>query len=470
MRLFFHGAAGTVTGSKYRLATGRSEILVDAGLFQGLKRLRLLNWALPLFSPKSLDAVLLTHVHLDHTGFLPRLTGLGFRGPVFATRATIDLAGIVLRDAARLQEEDAEYANRKGYSRHRPAKPLFDTDDAERALDLLEPVDLDEWVDVARGTRARWSLAGHLLGAASVEVRAETNGGDEVSVLFSGDLGRYGQPIHPDPAPRRPSDYLVIESTYGDRLHPVQEPADEMVAPLRETLGRGGVVLVPSFALGRTQLVTLTLRRLMESGEIPEVPVHLDSPMAIDATEIYTRHRDVQRRENGIFDGDRCLVCPREVHYHRTVEESKRLNELRGPRVIIAGSGMITGGRILHHLRTRLSDPDTLVCLVGYQAEGTRGRALADGAPTLRMHGKEVPVRARTAVLHGFSGHGDADELSRWVATEESVPAGIFVTHGEPKSARALAERLGKETRAWVRAPELGEAFSLEATPSPPPR
>jgi len=469
LRLFFHGAAGTVTGSKYRLSTGRAEILVDAGLFQGLKRLRLLNWALPAFSPNSLDAVLLTHVHLDHTGYLPRLVGLGFRGPVFATRATIDLAGIVLRDAARLQEEDAEYANRKGYSRHRPAKPLFDTGDAERALDLLEPVGLDEWVDLGRGARARWTLAGHLLGAASIEVRAAANGG-EVSVLFSGDLGRSGQPIHPDPVPRPPTDYLVVESTYGDRVHPSRPIADEMLEPVGDTLARGGVVLVPSFALGRAQLVTLTLRRLMEDGRIPDVPVHLDSPMAIDATEVYTRHRDVQREENGIFDGDHCLVCPKDVKYHRSVEDSKRLNELPGPRVIIAGSGMLTGGRILHHLRTRVSDPDTLVCLVGYQAEGTRGRALADGAPTLRMHGHDVPVRARTAVLHGFSGHADADELSRWVATSDRVPSGIFVTHGEPKAAAALAERLGKETRAWTKVPELGEAFSLETAPRDPSR
>jgi metallo-beta-lactamase family protein len=456
MRLEFHGAAGTVTGSKYRLDTGSASVLVDAGLFQGKKALRLRNWEAPAFAPDGIDAVLLTHVHVDHVGYLPRLVRLGYRGPVFATAATVDLAGIVLRDAASIQEEDAAYANRKGFSKHSPALPLFDAEDAEAALRLLRPVRFGEWVDAAEGVRARWTNTGHLLGAAMIEVEA-----NDARILFSGDIGRYAQPLHVDPSPRPPSDWLVIESTYGNRAHPGEPIEEQLLQPLRRALSRRGVVLVPAFAVGRSQLVTLVLRRLMRRGDLPEVPIHIDSPMAVDATNIYSKYLDARNVDADVFADGRAVLFPERVELHRTVEESKRVNELDGPRVIISSSGMMVGGRILHHLRRRLPDPKNLVCLAGFQAEGTRGRALLDGAKTLRMHGEDVPVRAEVVNLSGFSGHADVGELMRWYRTEAKRPRGTFVTHGEPEAAAALAKRLEAAGAGAVRVPELGEVVPL---------
>ncbi|MGQ0723226.1 MAG: MBL fold metallo-hydrolase RNA specificity domain-containing protein [Candidatus Eiseniibacteriota bacterium] len=462
MRLEFHGAAGTVTGSKYRLETGRGAVLVDAGLFQGKKALRLRNWESPGFEPGAIDAVLLTHVHVDHVGYLPRLVRLGYRGPVFATAATVDLAAIVLRDAAKIQEEDAAYANRKGFSKHSPALPLFDAADAEAALRLLRPVPFGEWMDTADGIRARWTNTGHLLGAAMIEVEAK-GARDETRLLFSGDVGRYGQPLHVDPSPRPPSDWLVIESTYGNRTHPGEPIEDQLLEPMRRTLSRRGVVLVPAFAVGRSQLVTLVLRRLMGRGTLPEVPIHIDSPMAVDATSIYSKYLDARNVDADVFADGRAVLFPDCVEMHRTVDESKHLNALDGPRVIISSSGMMVGGRILHHLRQRLPDPRNLVCLAGFQAEGTRGRALVDGAKTLRMHGEDVPVRAEVVNLSGFSGHADAGELMRWYRTEATAPRGVFVTHGEPEAAAALAKRLEAAGAGAVRVPDLGEGVRLSA-------
>lgn len=461
MQLTFHGAARTVTGSKYRLSTGRAEIGVDAGLFQGMKRLRLLNWEDPPFAPGSLDALLLTHTHLDHTGWLPRLVRLGFRGPVFATRATEDLAGVVLRDAAKIQEEDARYANKKGFSRHKPALPLYTNEDAERALELFRAVPYDEWREVADGVRARWTNTGHLLGAAMIEVDARANGSG-TRVLFSGDVGRYDAALHVDPQPRRESDALVIESTYGNRLHPTVPVEDQLAGPLNDTFRRRGVAIFPAFAVGRSQLVTLVLRRLMKKGAIPEVPIHIDSPMAVDATAIYSKYLDDGNLDHDVFADGRQVIFPENVQLHRTVEESKRLNEMDGPAVIISSSGMITAGRILHHLQRRLPHEMNLVCIVGYQAAGTRGRALLEGARTLRMHGRDVPVRARTLVLNGLSGHADADELLRWYESDPSRPARTFVTHGEPEAAEALARRLIDAGAPDVRVPELDQTFDLE--------
>jgi metallo-beta-lactamase family protein len=456
--LTFDGAAGTVTGSRYDLNLGEGRLLVDAGLFQGLKRLRLKNWEAPSFSPGSVNAVLLTHAHLDHSGYLPRLVKLGYDGPIYATAATAELTRVVLADAAHLQEEDAKYANRKKFSKHHPAKPLFDAADAERACRLLKTVKFDEWTEVERGVRARWTNTGHLLGAAMIEVEPESVG---KRLLFSGDVGRYDYPLHVDPKPRPECDLLVIESTYGDRKHSQEPVEDQLAAPLKETFDRGGTVLIPAFALGRTQVVTLLLRRLMKSGRIPEVPIHIDSPMAIDATGIYSKHLDLTNLEADVFADGREKLFPDNVELVRSTEGSKRLNQLDGPRVVIAGSGMMTGGRILHHLKSRLGNPDNLVCMVGYQAEGTRGRDLLRGKDRLRIHGQDVAVKARMVVLNGLSGHADADELIRWYSTCDVAPGATFVTHGEPKAAEALAERLRKVHRGWVGVPGLGEVFAV---------
>lgn len=460
LHLGFHGAAGTVTGSRYLIRRDETRILVDSGLFQGLKSLREQNWAKPTFPVDRVSHVLVTHAHLDHVGYLPRLERLGFRGRILATQATIDLAQLVLRDAGRLQEEDAEYANRKGFSKHRPALPLFTEQDADAVLRRFEPVAFDEWIDVAEGVRARWSDTGHLLGAAMIEAAVQ-DGQRTVRLLFSGDVGRYAFPLHVDPRPRPATDVLVIESTYGDRPHPDVSLEDQLVEPLREAFARGGVVLVPAFALGRSQLLILLIARLMRAGKLPEVPIHLDSPMAIDATEIYLRHLKPQSLDQDVLDQGRHSLHPRNVSLHRTADQSRALNGLDGPRIIIAGSGMMTGGRILHHVRQRISDPENLVLLPGFQAEGTRGRALLHGAKILRMHGREIPVRARTIAISGLSGHAGADELLRWYRSDSSRPAMTFVTHGEPGPAAALAATLRQEGAPDVRVPSLGDEVDL---------
>ena len=458
VHLTFHGAAGTVTGSKYELAIDDRRLLVDCGLFQGPKRLRNLNWTPAAYNPRALEAVLLTHAHLDHAGALPRLVKSGFRGPIHATPATIALSDILLKDAGRLQEEDARFANKKGYSKHQPALPLFTEEDAERTLRQLKRVQFEEWLSLGDGVRALWRDTGHILGSAMIEVVVPFEG-RELTIVFSGDVGRYGVPLHSDPEPRPDSDVLVIESTYGDREHPALDVEEQLGATLRSTFEAGGVVLIPAFAVGRSQLVTWILRRLMVQGRIPEVPIHIDSPMAIHATRIYSQY--MSGLDDRVSEDGRKELFPDNVHFCETVQESKELNGLKGPRVIIAGSGMITGGRILHHLSARLDDPSTLLCLVGYQAEGTRGRDLFRGKPTLRFHGRDVPVRAKVAVMNGLSGHGDANELMRWFQSSSKVPAATFVTHGEPKSAAAMAGAIAKETRAWVNTPGLGDRFEL---------
>lgn len=490
--LTFHGACGTVTGSRYLIDTGARRLLVDCGLFQGLKELRQRNWSRPDFDPAAVDAVVLTHAHIDHTGYLPRLVREGFRGPVYCTPATRELAELMLLDSAKLQEEDAEYANRQGFSKHSPALPLYNEKDAKEAIALLQPLRYGQWRDLGDGLAVRLHNAGHLLGSAHVEVRVggggrkaerDQGGGGEGgvdggvgsragggasgeagsagggrTVLFSGDVGRYDVPLHSDPVARPPSDVLVVESTYGDRLHDRTPVEDQIRQAFAETFKRRGTVLVPSFAVGRTQLVALLLTRLMRSGGLPEAPIHVDSPMAAEATRIYLNHLHDRSLDDDLPE----RLFARKVKFHRTSAESKHLNDLPGPRVIIAGNGMLTGGRVLHHLLRKLPDPDCLICLVGYQAAGTRGRALLEGAPSVRMHGRDVPARAGVLAIHGLSGHADADELVRWVRSGGAVPPAVFVTHGEPEASRALAERLEKELGARCEVPAPGETRELD--------
>lgn len=467
MQLSFHGGAGTVTGSRYLTRVGEKDVLVDAGMFQGLKALRDLNWRPPVFDPKAVDALLLTHTHIDHAGYLPRLVRQGYRGPIYCTPATLDLADILLRDAAKLQEEDARYANRKGFSKHEIAVPLFTNRDVTKTLKQFQAVEYEHWLTLSPELRVRFRDAGHILGSAMIEMEVREAGGTPLQIVFSGDVGRYGMPLHRDPHDLPDCDVLIVESTYGDRIHEKTSFADQITEPFRTTFERGGVVLIPSFAVGRAQQVTLVLRELMESGKLPEVPIHIDSPMAINATDIYSKYCD-DHRMGGCLDAQgESKLFPRNVHFHRTISESKQLNAMRGPRVIISGSGMLTGGRILHHIEQRLPDPDTLLCLVGYQAPGTRGQRLQQGARTLRMHGRDIPVNARFLSIHGLSGHADQGELLRWIKTAHKLPKWVFVTHGEPDSSRALASRLEAEIGATAVAPRLFSSYEIDAIRGP---
>ena len=458
--LTFHGAAGTVTGSKMLLSTDDGyNVLVDCGMFQGLKALRELNWAPPPFDARAVRWVVLTHAHIDHTGWLPRLVKSGFRGTIFATPATAELCGIMLLDAAHLQEEDAEFLNKKGVSKHRPALPLFDEHDAKRALGLFETVDYLAWKPLSSRVKFRYTNAGHLLGSAMAEIIVSREGGD-LRILFSGDVGRYDMPLNPDPAPPPACDVLVLESTYGDRIHSHESLYDQLAAVAKRTFDRGGVLLVPAFAVGRAQQVILILRELFAAGRLSRVPIHLDSPMAVDATRVYCKYPDEHPLPEEKLAGDGCVLYGPEVTMHRSQAESKKLNDLKGPGVIISSSGMLTGGRILHHLAQRAPDSRNTILMVGYQAEGTRGRALCDGAAYLRFHGEEVPVKAEVAELHGLSGHADMDELLRWTGPL-APPKTVFVNHGEPAAAANLAGRLKKE-RGWnTVVPVLHQSFTL---------
>lgn len=457
----FLGAAGTVTGSRFLVEAGRARILVDAGLFQGPKELRLRNRAPWPVDPASLSAVVLTHAHLDHTGALPLLVRQGYRGPVHATPATCDLLGLLLPDSGHLQEEEARWANQRGYSKHAPnAAPLYSEADALAALHRLEPLPYARPHQVAPGVTVTFHRAGHILGSATALL--ELAGPPALRVLFSGDLGRYGAPILPDPEPAVAADVLVLESTYGGRRHPEgPETREALRQAVLEAVARGGALLVPAFAVGRTQEVLFTLRELEGRGEIPALPVFVDSPMAVDATPIHLAHREDHDDEMA-----RMLAAgveplrPRHLEFARSPGQSKAINQVEGPCVILSASGMATGGRVLHHLERRLPDERTTVLLVGFQAVGTRGWSLQNGATTLRLHGQDVPVRARVLSISGFSAHADEAELSRWLSTLPAPPRRTYLVHGEPPALAASRARL--DALGWPCAvPRHLEAFEL---------
>lgn len=453
----FLGAAGTVTGSMHLVTTNGRRVLLDCGLFQGLKELRLRNWREPPFDPKSIDAVVISHAHIDHTGSLPLLVRRGYRGPIFCTPATADLLGVLLPDSAHLQEEEADRANRYGYTRHKPALPLYTAADAERALGQLERTGYDRPFPVAGDVSVTYRTAGHILGAATVDLQL----GAGPRVVFSGDLGRYDRPILPDPAPVPEADVLLLESTYGDRQHPTGT-ADELARVVNETAERGGALLIPAFVVDRTQEVLWLLQHLEEERRIPVLPVYVDSPSATEVTEIYRRHVEEQDGEmrRRTQDGKDPLGT-RKIEFCRSMEDSKRLNDLRGPAIIISASGMATGGRILHHLRHRLPDPRTTVLLVGFQSAGTRGRSLQDGAKTIKMFGEEVPVRARVETVHGLSAHADQAEMLRWLGGFTRAPRTTYLVHGEPEAARAMAQAITARYGWAVRIPQDGEQVSI---------
>jgi len=445
----FLGAAGTVTGSRYLVRAPGGSVLVDAGLFQGAKELRLRNWAPFPVPPASIDAIVLTHAHIDHTGALPLLARDGFRGPVHCTPATRDLAHLLLPDSGKLQEEEARYANERGYSKHAPAaKPLYTEADAVAALRLLTPLRYGERREIRPGLAVTFHRAGHILGSATVEMELAGTGGPARRILFSGDLGRYGVPILPDPDVAPGADDLLVECTYGDRVHH-GSPREDLKRAVHEAAQRAGALLVPAFAIGRTQEILFELRDLEARGEIPELPVYVDSPMAVDATPMYLAHREDHDDEMArlIAAGVEPLR-PARLAFARAPEQSKAINAVAGACIIISASGMATGGRILHHLARRLPDERTTVLLVGYQAAGTRGWSLQNGAKTLRLHGEEVPVRARVVSISGFSAHADKDEMARWLATLPRPPSRVFCVHGEPAPLAATAQRLAE--RGWT--------------------
>lgn len=438
MKLTFLGAAETVTGSRYLLDGAGLRILIDCGLFQGTKNQRLRNWNPLPIDVGTLDAVILTHAHLDHSGYLPVLVRMGYRGPVYCTRGTRDLCQVMLRDSARLQEEEAAYANRHGLSKHHPALPLYTLEDAEKALELLEPRDFDVPKQLNDHACFRLLPAGHILGAAGVVLCVEGK-----VIAFSGDLGRPDDPIMRAPMPLAHADYLIVESTYGDRLHDKTDPAAELAELFATTFRRGGVVVIPCFAVGRAQSILHYIAQLKATGRMANVPVFLDSPMATSVTQLYRHHVSEHRLSS--TEANAISNAAQMVH---TVDESKAILSLNGPRVIIAGSGMATGGRVLHHLKAFAPDPRNTIALVGYQAAGTRGAALAAGAPTIKIHGDYVRVRASVVSLSSLSAHADYAEILSWLRSIPQPPQRTFVTHGEPAAADAMRRHI-EETYHW---------------------
>lgn len=460
--LSFWGAAGTVTGSKYLIESDLGRVLVDCGLFQGLKELRLRNWEAPPFNAASVNAVIITHAHIDHTGYLPRFVRHGFRGPVYCSRGTAELMKILLPDAARLQEEEADYRNRHKLTRHTPALPLYTEQDAREALKLLQIVpNTGQELKLIKGFTAEFRIAGHILGSSQVLVHVE--GAAPQRVLFSGDLGKYDQPIIRDPESPPVCDYLVVESTYGDRLHDVETPKDALERIIKDAAQHGSAVLIPAFAVGRAQEILYFIRELENEKRIPVLPVCMDSPMAAAATQAYARRTEEQDDEYAAA----LKSNPTPLRTHSmlacsTRQESKNVNAMEGARIIIAASGMMNGGRILHHAIRLLPDENATVVFVGYQAAGTTGRRVLDGEKEVKILGQWVPVRCKIEKIGGFSAHADWKEVVRWLEGMPAPPKRTFVTHGESGSATAMAGHI-RERFGWaIEVPQYGERFDLE--------
>jgi metallo-beta-lactamase family protein len=462
-KITFLGAAGTVTGSKYLVEAGGKRLLVDCGLFQGPKELQQRNWNNLPVDPASIDWVLLTHAHIDHTGYIPRLVQNGFRGPIYSNAATHELCELLLLDSAHLQEEDAQYAARKNYSSHHPPLPLYTVAEAQKSLTQFREIPRADVFSISPEFSVLPHDAGHILGSSWLELTITENG-KQTLVVFSGDLGRYDQPILKDPEPPTRADFLLCESTYGDRDHPAGSVADKLADVINRVAKRGGAVVIPSFAVGRTQTLMYYLRQLDSQQKIPRLPVYVDSPMAISVTGIYASHHEDHDADFTSLEqqGNKDPLDLLEVQMTRSVEDSKKINDVFSPCIIISASGMATGGRILHHLDRRLPDSRSAVLLVGFQAEGTNGRALQDGAQYLRLFGQEVPVRAEIVTLDQLSAHAGRNELLRWLSGFSAPPRQTFMVHGEPNALDAL--RAGIVTRFhWpVTVPAYLQSFDLD--------
>lgn len=462
----FYGGVGSVTGSKYLLQHNDRKVLVDCGLFQGLKELREKNWEDPPFRADEIDAVIITHAHIDHTGYLPRLVKLGFSGKIYTSRATADLLKILLPDSGRLQQEEADYRNRHNLTRHAPALPLYDEEDAKDALKQLEPIRNDgEFIDVCEGFRASFRVAGHILGASQVLVEMENAraNGESVKFLFSGDLGHYDQPILKDPVAPPACDYLMCESTYGDRLHSEVKSDVQLTEIINQAFKRNAPILIPAFAVGRTQEILYLIRDLEENKRISVLPVTVDSPMALQATQVYNRFDEEHDREYA-------SILARKTHPLRTGsmatastrEESKKINTAKGARIIISASGMLTGGRVLHHAMRILPDPKATIIFVGYQAAGTTGRRVLDGEKEVRIMKQSIPVRCHVERIDGFSAHADWKAVLRWLQGLKTAPKMVFTTHGETEAAAAMAEHIQSRYQWNVKVPAFGETVELK--------
>ncbi|MCB1783494.1 MAG: MBL fold metallo-hydrolase [Alphaproteobacteria bacterium] len=453
MKLTFLGATGTVTGSKYLLEDGGKRFLIDCGLFQGLKELRLRNWEKLPIDPASLDAVILTHAHIDHSGYLPLICRNGFKGPVYCSSGTADLCNILLPDSAYLQEEDAERANRYGYSKHSPALPLYTQEDAKAALQQIKPVSFGDEHRLSDMLSFRLTHAGHILGAACVTI----NDG-MTSLTFSGDLGRLHDPVMIAPAQIQETDFLLLESTYGDRLHDKADPLDQLEEIIIRTAARGGTVVVPAFAVGRAQSLMYYIYMLKSTGRIPDIPVYLDSPMAISATRLLQKHHAEHR-----LSKDLCGAVCSSVFYTQTVDQSKEIYGKNNglPSIIISASGMATGGRVLHHLKHFIGDPRNTVLLAGFQAAGTRGAKLAAGEKDIKIHGDSHPVRAEICKLDTMSAHADYEEILEWLRHFRQAPRKTFLTHGEPEAALSLKAKIEEKLGWTVVIPEYGQKEEL---------
>ncbi len=458
--LQFLGGTGTVTGSKFLLTRGPSNLLVDCGLYQGMKELRLRNWDHLPIAPQRIESVILTHAHLDHSGYLPALCRSGFEGSILSTPGTRDLCQILLPDSGHLQEEEADYANRRGYSKHSPALPLYTEEEARDSLSRFDPVPLHTSFEVGRYS-ASFLHAGHILGAASVRVETDHDRG--MIIVFSGDLGRPNHPLLRAPDPPPAADFIVVESTYGDRRHDDAGALQTFADAIARTFDRQGVVIIPSFAVDRTEIVLFHLRRLQAEKRIPVAPIYVDSPMALSALKLYQSAITIKDSSiSSNVDGKPEVLEPIGVIEVKTVEESIALNSLSGPMVIISASGMATGGRVLHHLANRLPDERNTVILVGYQAEGTRGRSLLDGAASVKMLGRYIPVRAETVNVPAFSVHADQSEILSWLRQSEREPKMVFVVHGDPSAANALRESIIRELRWNAVVPHYLERVRLD--------
>jgi metallo-beta-lactamase family protein len=464
-KITFLGAAGTVTGSKYLIEAGGKRLLVDCGLFEGSKELKQRNWDKLPIDPATIDWVLLTHAHIDHTGYLPRLVRNGYRGPIYSNAATHELCALLLPDSAYLQEEDAAFVASKGYSAHKPPLPLYTVAEAQATLTQFRDIPRADIFKISPQFSVRPHDAGHILGSSWLELTI-TEGDKQTLVVFSGDIGRYDQPILKDPESPTHADFLLCESTYGDREHPTGSVEDELADVVNRTAKRGGAVVIPAFAVGRTQTLMYYLRELEEQQKIPRLPVYVDSPMAISVTDLYANHHEDHDAEFSKLEqsGNHDPLNCHEVHMTRTVEESKKINDVVSPCIIISASGMITGGRIKHHLARRLPDSRSTVLIVGYQAEGSGGRALLDGAKYLRIHHEEIPVRAQIVEIGQLSAHAGRSELIRWLSRFQAPPRQTFLVHGEPSGLNGLRDAVASRYH-WpsVMIPSHLQSFDLNS-------
>jgi metallo-beta-lactamase family protein len=461
-KITFLGAAGTVTGSKYLVEAGGKRLLLDCGLFEGSSELRQRNWQKLAVDPVSIDWVVLTHAHIDHSGYLPLLVRNGYRGPIFANAATNELCQLLLPDSAHLQEEDAKYAAKKGYSRHKPPLPLYTVADAQRALSQFREIPRSGPFSVSPEFSFVAHDAGHILGSTWLECTI-SEGGKQTLVVFSGDLGRYNNPILKDPESPTRADYLLCESTYGDRDHPAGDPADALADAINRTAKRGGVIVIPAFAVDRSQELLYFLGLLLAQNRIPRLQVYLDSPMAISTTSLYVKHHEDHRAQFTVAEqtGNRDPLDIADVHMTRTVDESKRINAVDTPCIILSASGMATGGRIVHHLGQRLPDARNSVLLVGYQGEGTLGRALLDGSKSVRIHGIQVQVRAEIIDIGQLSAHAGKSELLRWLSGFQSAPRRAFLVHGEPSGLNGLRDAITTQFHWPVTIPDFLQTIEL---------